>query len=124
MEGDLISATARNEVLLDCSSLPPSEWGDLVSFLRTQPEIQGVLPVKFVTDAQPDPNLLSVVIPHVEFWVNMAKGAVTLIGAPLLKHVIEKWLETRKAKEHEWVPILGPDGRTVKMVPKDDPPRK
>jgi hypothetical protein len=83
-----------------------------------------------VTDALQDPNTLGLVIPQFDLVVHLTKEALSKIPAAigtgvrtgvgaLIVSQVKKWISANRPRtddDCEIVPILGPDGRTIKTV--------
>jgi hypothetical protein len=114
-----IVSPPTKEVALECSVLSSTECAELVAFLKAQPEIERVDRVYFATDSFPDSSTIT---RHIEYTIRLATEAGAVIGAIKgafdLKEKITTWLEARKPRA-EFVAILGPDGKTVKLVQKE-----
>lgn len=85
-----------DQVLVECSSLPPSLRNDLQAFLERQPEVRAVTRKLHVSDAALNPDTVGLVFPRVDLVVHLAEcpQASTAEGpdhraAPILKKVAE-----------------------------------
>jgi hypothetical protein len=119
----------RDEVLVECSSLSSGERGDLETFLAAQPEVQRIARRMRTTDAAPRGDILGLLLPHIDLVVHFGKDALLFLvkngAAAFIGAKVNDWARARKARsgreepkeeDSELVPILGPDGRTVKIV--------
>lgn len=117
------------EVLLECSILSDSELLDLEAFLTRQPEVQKVrrrTRTRGELHGGP-PSTFS--IPHIDLVIHLGKEVLDLAQKATDTYVtvkVAEWLKARiarKEKEEEqadndrhFTTILGPDGRTMKLV--------
>ena len=67
-----MSESSSDEVLLDCSSLPPLARADLQTFLERQPEVQSVTRRLHVTDILLNPDTQGLVSPRFDLVVHLA----------------------------------------------------
>ena len=65
------SQTSSDEVLVECSSLPPPLRNDLQAFLERQPELRAVTPKLRVSDALLDPDTVGLVAPRFDLVVHL-----------------------------------------------------
>lgn len=123
--------TTEAHAILECSSLSKAECADLETFLEAQPEIKRVWRVMLFTESAPDPDAISSIAPHVDLAIGFVRDALTPVAKDVMKVALgvliekllnKKWNESRKPEERKFVAILGPDGQTVMMVPRDSPP--
>jgi hypothetical protein len=100
-----MSESSSNEVLLDCSSLPPLVRASLQTFLERQPEVQSVTRRLHVTDTLLSPDKHGLVTPRFDLVVHLAgqpsqEGANREAGATILRKVAE-WEQANRPRRAE-----------------------
>lgn len=90
------SQTSDDQVLVECSSLPPLLRSDLQAFLERQPEVRAVTRKLRVSDALLNPKTVGLVAPRFDLVVHLAERRQSTIAeahderaAPILKKVAE-----------------------------------
>jgi hypothetical protein len=90
------SQTSSDQVLVECSSLPPFLRNDLQTFLERQPEVRAVTRKLRVSDALLNPDTAGLVAPRFDLVVHLAERpqastaeAADDRAAPILKKVAE-----------------------------------
>lgn len=90
------SQTSGDQVLVECSSLPPPLRNDLQAFLERQPEVREVTRKLRVSDALLNPDTVGLVAPRFDLVVHLAERSQASTGeavddraAPILKKVAE-----------------------------------
>jgi hypothetical protein len=98
------SQTSSDEVLVECSSLPPPLRNDLQAFSGRQPEVRAVTPKLRVSDALLDPDTVGLVAPRFDLVVHLAEcpqastaEAADDRAAPTLKKVAE-WTNAHRPR--------------------------
>ena len=99
------SQTSSDQVLVECSSLPPPLRNDLQAFLERQPEVRAVTRKLRVSDALLNPDTAGLVAPRFDLVVHLAERpeastpeAVDDRAAPILKKVAE-WTTAHRPRE-------------------------
>jgi hypothetical protein len=100
-----MSESSSDEVLLDCSSLPPLARADLQTFLERQPEVQSFTRRLHITDTLLNPDTQGLVSPRFDLVVHLAgpplqRGANREAGATILKKVAE-WEQANRPRVAE-----------------------
>jgi hypothetical protein len=67
------SEASSDQVLVECSSLPPPLRNDLQSFLERQPAVRAVTRKLRVSDALLNPDTLGLVAPRFDLVVHLAE---------------------------------------------------
>jgi hypothetical protein len=90
------SQASGDQVLVECSSLPPLLRNDLQAFLERQPEVCAVTRKLRVIDALLNPDTVALVAPSFDLVVHLAErprpstaDATDNRAAPILKKVAE-----------------------------------
>lgn len=90
------SQPSGDQVLVECSSLPPPLRNDLQAFLERQPEVRAVTPRLRVSDALLNPDTVGIVAPRFDLVVHLAEHTQASTAepaddraAPILKKVAE-----------------------------------
>jgi len=90
------SQTSSDQVLVECSSLPPPLRNDLQAFLERQPEVRAVTRKLRVSDALLNPDTVGLVALRFDLVVHLAERpqastteAADDRAAPILKKVAE-----------------------------------
>jgi len=89
-----MNESSSDEVLLDCSSLPPLVRARLQTFLERQPEVQSVTRRLHITDTLRNPDTQGLVSPRFDLVVHLAGppspgGVNREAGAKILRKVAE-----------------------------------
>jgi hypothetical protein len=100
---DELTESENDEVLVECSSLPPRLRRDLQAFLENQPEVQRVSPHLHVTDTLVDPETVGLVIPRFDLVVHLAKANSGTVGGTeaqvaALEAKICRWVQENKPR--------------------------
>ena len=97
------SQTSGDEVLVECSSLPPPLRNDLQAFLERQPEVRAVTRKLCVGDALSNPDTVGLVAPRFDLVVHLAEHpqataqAADDRAAPILKKVAQ-WTNAHRTR--------------------------
>ena len=91
------SQTSSDQVLVECSSLPPPLRNDLQAFLLRQPEVRAVTRKLRISDALLNPDTVGLVAPRFDLVVHLAQRpqdqstaeAADDRAAPILQKVAE-----------------------------------
>src|SRR6516162_3066407 len=90
------SEACSDQVLVECSSLPPLLRNDLQAFLERQPEVRAVTRKLHVSDALLNPDTVGLVAPRFDLVVHLAECSRPSTAeerdnraAPILKKVAE-----------------------------------
>jgi hypothetical protein len=91
------SQASSDQVLVECSSLPPPLRNNLQAFLERQPEVRAVTRKLRVSEALLNPETVGLVAPRFDLVVHLAERphqastaeAVDERAAPILKKVAE-----------------------------------
>jgi hypothetical protein len=67
------SQRSSDQVLVECSSLPPLLRNDLQAFLERQPEVRAVMRKLRLTDALWNPDTVGLVAPHFDLVVHLGE---------------------------------------------------
>lgn len=119
-----------DEVLVECCSLSAEERDDLETFLAAQPEVQRIARRMRTTDA-PQGGTLGFLVAHIDLVVHVGEAALLFVAqtgaVAFINAKVNEWAKERAARggqeereeeNAELIPILGPDGHTVKVVRK------
>ena len=98
------SEASSDQVLVECSSLPPPLRNDLQAFLERQPEVRAVTRKLRVSDALLNPDTVGPVAPRFDLVVHLAECPQASTGeatddraTPILKKVAE-WTDAHRPR--------------------------
>ena len=98
------SPTSGDQVLVECSSLPPPLRNDLQTFLEHQPEVRAVTRKLRVSDALLNTDTVGIVAPRFDLVVHLAVHPQTSTAesgedraGPILKKVAE-WTDAHRPR--------------------------
>jgi hypothetical protein len=98
------SEASSDQVLVECSSLPPPVRNDLQAFLERQPEVRAVTRKLRVSDALSNPDTVGLVAPRFDLVVHLAESprpsteeADDDRAAPILKKVAD-WTDAHRPR--------------------------
>ena len=99
------SEACSDQVLVECSSLPPPLRNDLQAFLERQPEVCSVTRKLRVSNALSNPDTVGLVAPRFDLVVHLAERPLPSTAepdddraAPILKKVAE-WTDANRPRE-------------------------
>jgi hypothetical protein len=91
---------SSDEVLVECSSLSPSERNGLQEFLELQPEVGRVSRRLHVTNTLLNPDTLGLVVPRFDLIVHVAQPTPTMtadVGSVILRKIAD-WVRYNKPR--------------------------
>jgi hypothetical protein len=96
--------SSDDQVLVECSSLPPPLRDDLQAFLERQPEVHAVTRKLHVSEALLSPDTAGLVVPRFDLVVHLSESSHASTAAekddraaPVLKKVAE-WTSANKPR--------------------------
>ena len=101
----MAQGSSNDQVLVECSSLPPDTRNDLQAFLERQPGVRAVTRKLCVSDALMNPDTVGLVVPRFDLVVHLAEHPEASAdepaeyrAAPILKKVAE-WTSAHRPRE-------------------------
>jgi len=98
------SEASSDQVVVECSSLPPPLRNDLQAFLERQPEVRAVTRKLRVSEAMSNPDNVGLLAPRFDLIVHLAESprssttdAADDRAAPILKRVAE-WTDAHRPR--------------------------
>lgn len=98
------SEASSDQVLVECSSLPPPLRNDLLAFWERQPEVRAVTRKLRVSDALSNPDTVGLIAPRFDLVVHLAERprpstaeADDDRAAPILKRVAD-WTDAHRPR--------------------------